>query len=241
MNISTVTFANGVALHTLHLPSTVTKFVLKEARSLTDVITQYQTPTRNADKSWNAQRGLYIQGLTDAKADYVLATSFDSSVTYYTESNGEYTAADPQPADATEFAGGTYYYYSAVTSDINHLQIVGGNLGYNSFDLLHKLYKKFERTNTGTLTIGLEEVHWTPYTKLEKGYVYNAEDASKYYIDNEHYQLEPLLTYNDNQYASTDFTGGPGLATWNELIRQGMLYIRDTSVTNERIATIDDL
>ena len=241
MNISTVTFANGVALHTLHLPSTVTKFVLKEARSLTDVITQYETPTRNADKSWNAQRGLYIQGLTDAKADYVLATSFDSSVTYYTESNGEYVEANPQPADATEFAGGTYYYYSAVTSDINHLQIVGGNLGYNSFDLLSKLYKKFERTNSGTLTIGLEEVHWTPYTKLEKGYEYNADDASKYYIDNEHYQLESLLTYNNNQYADTDFTGGPGLAAWNELIRQGMLYIRDTSISNARIATISDL
>jgi len=177
MNLSTVTFANGVALHTLHLPSTVTKFVLKEARYLDTIIDSYTTPTRNADKSWNAQRGLYIQGLTDATS------------------------------------------VANTTSNISHFEIVGGSLGYGSYDLLEKLYNKFEATNEGTLTIGLEEVHWTPFTKLEKGYVYAAADADKYYIDNEHYQLELLTAFNNGQYAETDFSQGNGLATWNELIR----------------------
>lgn len=199
MNLSTVTFADGVALHTLHLPSTVTEFVLREARSLDTIIDNYVAPTRNTDKSWNAQRGLYIQGLTDATS---VATT---------------------------------------TSNISRFEIVGGSLGYGSYDLLKKLYDKYEAANTGTLTIGLEEVHWTPYTKLEKGYVYNSDEASKYYIDNEHYQLELLTAYDNGRYASTDFTTGTGLTIWNDLIRQGMLYIRDTNVSNERIASISDL
>lgn len=38
---------------------------------------------------------------------YIVATEFDSGVTYYSDNQG--TVADPQPADADEFAAGTYY------------------------------------------------------------------------------------------------------------------------------------
>ena len=38
---------------------------------------------------------------------YVIATAFEDGVTYYSDDKG--TVADPQPADADEFAAGTYY------------------------------------------------------------------------------------------------------------------------------------
>lgn len=38
---------------------------------------------------------------------YVIATTFEDGVTYYSDDKG--TVADPQPADADEFAAGTYY------------------------------------------------------------------------------------------------------------------------------------
>lgn len=38
---------------------------------------------------------------------YVIATTFENGVTYYSDDKG--TVADPQPADADEFAAGTYY------------------------------------------------------------------------------------------------------------------------------------
>lgn len=66
MNLSAVEFANGVALHTLHLPSTITQLTLKEARNLADgLITSYITPTKDAEGNWQAQRGLYIKDFTD--------------------------------------------------------------------------------------------------------------------------------------------------------------------------------
>jgi hypothetical protein len=44
MNLAGVKFASGVALHTLHLPATITTLSLKEARNLSNVIKQYELP-----------------------------------------------------------------------------------------------------------------------------------------------------------------------------------------------------
>jgi hypothetical protein len=62
-NISSITFANGVALNTLYLPSTVASLTLKEANLLTNLITQYHTPDKGEDGNLIAERGLYIEGL----------------------------------------------------------------------------------------------------------------------------------------------------------------------------------
>ncbi len=68
-NITQVTFADGVALDTLHLSSTTTALKLTEARLLTDLIEKYEIPTEKDPKNPTgdlvAQKGLYIEGLTD--------------------------------------------------------------------------------------------------------------------------------------------------------------------------------
>lgn len=67
-NITQVTFADGVALDTLHLSSSTTSLALTEARLLTNIIEDYVVPTDpNKDGNLVAQKGLYIEGLTDAK------------------------------------------------------------------------------------------------------------------------------------------------------------------------------
>lgn len=62
----------------------------------------------------NSDRAAAESGQTDpddggdsATDTYVIATTFEDGVTYYSDDQG--TVADPQPADADEFAAGTYY------------------------------------------------------------------------------------------------------------------------------------
>lgn len=67
-NITQVTFADGVALDTLHLSASTTSLDLTEARLLTNIIEEYTVPTDpNKDGNLIAQKGLYIEKLTDAK------------------------------------------------------------------------------------------------------------------------------------------------------------------------------
>ena len=189
MNLSAVEFANGVALHTLHLPSTITQLTLKEARNLADgLITSYITPTKDAEGNWQAQRGLYIKDFTDK-----------------------------QVGD------------SGLKSNINRLEIAGGQLGYDSYEILRKLVaiRDNETETHSRLNVSLTDVNWTPYTKLEKGYEYDNAEASVYYIDNEHYQLIPY-TYTTEE-------------DWTTNIKNGMLYKKDVDLANERINDITSL
>ena len=178
MNLASVDFADGVALHTLHLPATITQLILKEARNLQGLITSYVTPTRDASGNWQAQKGLYIQGLTD-------------------QEKGD----------------------SALESNITRLQIAGGNMDYDSFKLLDKLYYIKENEDVhSNLAISLTDINWTPYTKLDKGYAYNADEADSYYIDNGHYQLEPY-TYDEE--------------TWAQQVLNGEIYIKNADLETD--------
>jgi hypothetical protein len=64
-NLSDVTFAPGVALNTLYLPSTLTKLELIEARMLNKILTSYVQPVKNSSGEIEAEPGLYIKHLTD--------------------------------------------------------------------------------------------------------------------------------------------------------------------------------
>ena len=188
MNLSSVEFASGVALHTLHLPSTITQLTLKEARNLSDgLITSYVQPVRDAEGNWQAQRGLYIKDFTDQEIGS-----------------------------------------SDLKSNINRLEIVGGSLGYDSYTILKKLVaiRDADTSSHQVLRTSLVDVNWTPFTKLEKGYEYNADERDNYYIDNEHYQLVPYVYSQDN---------------WETNIKNGMLYIKDTDLANARINDITSL
>ena len=62
-NYEEIIFADGVALHTLYLPSTIQKLKLSQARLLTKLLTTYTTPTYDSKtKTLTAEPGLYIEG-----------------------------------------------------------------------------------------------------------------------------------------------------------------------------------
>lgn len=86
------------------------------------------------------------------------------------------------------------------------IEIIGGNMGYDSYTLLNKAVQIKQRMITNTnlseaydkhLSINLEKVDWTPYRLVEAGEV--AENDSVYYLLNDH---GSLVAYNkvSNEY-----------------------------------------
>ena len=63
-NYQNFSFAEGVALDTLYLPTDITQLQLTEANLLTNLLTDYQVPTRNATTGkLEARLGLYLEGM----------------------------------------------------------------------------------------------------------------------------------------------------------------------------------
>jgi hypothetical protein len=67
-NFAQIDFAPGVSLHTLYLPNSITRIDLKQAKLLNNIVTEYAFPQK-VDGNYVADRGLYVEGLTDWKAN----------------------------------------------------------------------------------------------------------------------------------------------------------------------------
>ena len=144
-NITSVTFADGVALHTLYLPSSVTTLKLTEAANLNKVIRSinddpkaspedYYSKYNQANDTWTVEKGLYISGLTDLNEDDIT----DSTI-----------------------------------CNLAQIDIAGDHLGYGSYEILHKLYKLY-KLNGKELKVSLTNVDWSPYKKLDADAVYDS-------------------------------------------------------------------
>lgn len=71
-NFIDLTFAEGAAMHTCYLPSTISKLDLVECNLLTKLITEYQYPEADEHGNLNAEKGLYIQGLFEGEGSTVI-------------------------------------------------------------------------------------------------------------------------------------------------------------------------
>ena len=65
-NFTSVMFAEGVALNTLYLPTSIKSLELKEARLLKNLITEYEYPKANAEGKLVAKPGLFLEGMFDS-------------------------------------------------------------------------------------------------------------------------------------------------------------------------------
>ena len=155
-NITSIKFADGVALNTLYIPATLSSLSLVQANLLTNLIfpenstnelgvnqSRYTTPIENEAGNLVSAPGLYLEGFF---------------------------------ADGQE-------------TSLNSVNFAGGNLGYNSYIVLQRLFDKYN--NEGEARITMTDVKWCPYTKLTEGDVYNPNLA--YYKDNGHYGF---VSYN---------------------------------------------
>ena len=75
-NFVAFNFAEGVALHTLYLPSSLTRLELTEANLLTNLITEYEAPRRDEFGTLVAPRGLYLQGMFEENATAINTLNF---------------------------------------------------------------------------------------------------------------------------------------------------------------------
>lgn len=155
-NITSINFADGVALDTLYYPATTTNLSLVQANLLTDLILPklsqeapelpqgqkyYTTPKLDpATNMLKAEKGLYLEGFFDDTASCAL----------------------------------------------NNIKIDGGNLGYNSYTILKRLWDK--NNGKGYARVTFKNVDWCPYTQLTEGAEYDATKA--YYKDNGHYGFD---------------------------------------------------
>jgi hypothetical protein len=75
---------------------------------------------------------------------------------------------------------------------LTKIDIVGGNMGYDSYKLLNKAVQIKEQmhnnasvdANAKKIAINLENVNWTPYRLIEIGEM--PEDGKTYVLKNDH-------------------------------------------------------
>lgn len=166
-NIPRVNFAPGVALNTLYLTNRTNYLSLIEANLLTKLITNYAYPEKNPITGklevLNKNRGLYIQGLTDAE----------------------------EGKEKTE---------------IRTFDIRGGNLGYNSYELLRKYISasKNSKLDLSNCIINLNNVQWSPYRLLTDTKTTLDPERKSYYRDNGHFQLTAIPKDQVNKITKSD-------------------------------------
>ena len=178
-------FAEGAPLDTIHLPKTVSRIDLTEAKELKRILTSKPVVFEQPRDSYT---GLYIEGLTDMNEE-------------------------------------------TFSTAINRINIIGGNLGYDSYKLLENAVKIKDREATeGTrLRINMEEVNWSPYIAVEIGAPY--DNTQTYYELTDHSTFVPYNFVNANDWmvktlnqkiftydATKDETVIPSIALLDEFI-----------------------
>ena len=99
------------------------------------------------------------------------------------------------------------------TTDLNSLQIVGGNMNYGSYYLMKKLME----LNKSEMRFSLENIHWSPYKKISPDSEY---DEEKRYVKKTDYHTFEQYTYNEE--------------TWKNDLLYELIYIEDSSLVEEK-------
>ena len=169
-------------------------------------------------------------GLTEAK----LLNNIIETYSYPTKDESGNLVANPGLyieglTDAT-----TAQLESTETIPLHTINIVGDALGYDSYKLLTKFFKRrYSKTvdpNTGaaaTTQVTLTGVKWSPYELLVEGDNYVAADRDLYFVDNNHYGLRPIT---DEE-----------IDVFGKMVLNGEIYKKNTSIPEETINLITDV
>lgn len=237
--VSSFILADGVQIEKLYLPKTITNLILKEPTSLTGILSdckghietvqKYEVATVT-EEEYNAflngssdivyylntvdgykrcDDENYFKVTTDGEGNIISDERlYDKSRTYYilveekemTFAPGLYLEG---LTDLTEIKD-----TSAI--QLSTLDIIGGNMGYDSYTLLNRAVQIKQKMINNTslansynrhLRINLENVDWTPYRQVKSGEI--PLDSSKYYLLNDHDMFE-LYEKVSNEYLRWD-------------------------------------
>lgn len=163
---------------------------------------------------------IYTYNSQDQEYREVLSTySYDASATYFTRSESldfNETRSYYVQVEETELVYPNGLYIEGLTNittindesrtHLGTIDIVGGNMGYDSFTLLKKTVdikdKMIHNENLSSaydkhLAVNLDKVNWTPYRLVEAGEV--ALDDSVYFLLDDHDTLQPYAKVS-NEY-----------------------------------------
>ena len=113
-------------------------------------------------------------------------------------------------------------------TNLNSIELIGGGLGFDSYKLLKRWFYIVDKNidaSSALYKVKLTDVSWSPYVKLVEGDTYNAEEASKYYVDNGHYGFAKYV-YNAE--------------TFNTQLLNGELYKEDDTLAEKALQINDD-
>ena len=197
-NMLSVTFSDGVALNTLYLPSTVNNLRLIEANDLKKVLGKDDVLTTEESFANGTYYSTYdpVNDVWTAKEGLYIEGL----------TNLDITPETPVPED--------------LTSKLSTIEMVGGSLGYGSYDIIYKLYRIFKKDNNSgqdVLKISMKDVAWTPYIMVDSDAIYNSNVT--YYKDDGHYGFEIYNYVNVTQ--------------WNLDIANGLVYYYDQSLEDD--------
>lgn len=141
-----------------------------------------------------------------------------------------------EPGTGPEFNKGLYIEGITNATDYSKdikvmtYDIVGGNLGYDSYKLLKtlvnfKLAMQSRNAPNSSLAINLKNVNWSPYTVVEYGEAYDDTKSNLYFYDNERFQLKPY-TYNAE--------------SWEFATKNGKIYLYDSSYAMANVDVLTD-
>lgn len=231
-NIGGVKLAEGTQIETLYLPNSISQLSLVEPLYLDKIL-----KIKPVGETALAYRPIRLSADTFEVGKYYVKDK-DS----YTLSNDAFSASKVyyESYETLEFPKGLYIEGLTnlkVADDsltkINELNLVGGNMGYSSYELARKLVdiklKMIENPELDTSTynkvlrINLENMTWSPYRLVEYGEVYSTSATYVKKTDN---------------YTYEGYTPG---ANWDTDTLNGRIYELDTSISEETLNNITDL
>lgn len=242
MNLAGIKFADGVALHTLHLPDSITDLTLKEARNLHGLITHYEDPVKDISGKWIAQKGLYIKNLTDQTGD-----AMKTNITKFEIIGGNFNY------DTYDLLNKLYYIKEhTVGSESNNLAITLTGINWTPYIKLEKGYQykallsdyyyldngHYQLIPYNTVETEYNKENWIKnindgliyykqiFTKIPRGYSYKAEELSTYYIDNGSNMLVPYNTFE----VTDEFIYDEQL--WVSRVEQELIYKKNIDIEN---------
>ena len=95
-------------------------------------------------------------------------------------------------------------------TSLKNINISGGSLGYDSFDIFKRFYDLRHGSENNRLT--MTDVEWCPYTPVVEGDSYDAN--LKYFIDDEHYGFADYVYVSDSSFKGAALRGELYYATY---------------------------
>ena len=262
--IPAFTLADGVQIEILHLPEATNSLILREPTSLKNILTSYEPENKIVDKYIivNITEESYDPSVhyINTLDGYKLCNdeSYFASNPDYRDADGNYlfvsgvglpfnvtrTYYIKESIEETVYPSGLYIegltnvenITDTTKTKLNTLDIIGGNMGYDSYVLLDKLVqikeKMIANSNLGIeydkhLSINLANVDWTPFRLVEAGEV--PESGVSYYKLSDHGTLD-LYEKVSNEYPK-----------WNLNVTNGIVYAYREDIFNKYQNTITDL